>query len=231
MNKKVTTTLLVLACGVIFAAASFISDDQPYGYISPRALNTSHVSRGGTVTYMPWFDNGTFQGDLIALPVGSDGVVNELSPLWHGAAVLDGQHFETGRHIVTTDGAGTAIPFRFDDLTADQQAAVMSADVVNFIRGDRAQEGAAFRTRPSVLGAIIHSAPAYVQNAVSGYIGGGYSSYAAAQEGRDPRVYVGANDGMLHAFDADTRPGTLVGAQTVNPRYDYSVVNFNHYEP
>jgi len=204
MNKKLTAALLIVSGGALLAAAGFIADDQPYGYIAPSALNSSHVSRGGSIAYTPWFERATFKGDLIALPVASNGVVDVISPLWHGATELDAQHFDTGRRIVTTDGAGTAIPFRYDSLTGDQQTAVGSADLVDFIRGDRSLEGAGYRTRSSVLGAIIHSTPVYVQKAVGGYVGGGYLSYASMQGARDPRVYVGANDGVLHAFDADT---------------------------
>ena len=146
-----------------------------------------------------------FKGDLLALPVASNGVVDVLSPLWLGANELDAQHYDTGRRIVTTDGAGTAIPFRYDDLTADQQTAVGSADLVDFIRGDRS------------TGGIWHSAlvpahwaqsstprPFTSSKAIGGYVIGGYLSYAAAQSARDPRLYVGANDGMLHVFDADS---------------------------
>ena len=45
---------------------------------------------------------------------------------------------------------------------------------------------AKLRPRNSILGDIIHSRPYYVNDATN------------------PRVYVGANDGMLHAFDAVT---------------------------
>jgi len=204
MNRKVIAALLVFAGAVVFAAATFIANDQPYGYIAPPALNTSQVLKGNTVAYTPWFEPSTFQGDLLALPVASNGVVNVLSPLWQSATVLDGQNFDFGRRIVTTDGNGTAIPFRFANLTAGQQGAVVSETLLNFIRGDRTQEGIAYRTRSSVLGAIIHSAPVYVQKAVDGYPDGGYLSYAVTQAARSPRVYVGANDGMLHAFNADT---------------------------
>ncbi|MGZ8251270.1 MAG: pilus assembly protein, partial [Methylophilaceae bacterium] len=36
------------------------------------------------------------------------------------------------------------------------------------------------------------------------YVDSGYSAFATSQAGRARTVYVGANDGMLHAFDADT---------------------------
>ena len=204
MNKKFLTALFVVFGSAVFAAGIFIADYQPFGYVAPPALSSSHVSRGDAIAYTPWFERKNYKGDLLALPVASNGVVDVLSPQWHGANEIDAQHYDTGRRIVTTDGAGTAISFRYDDLTANQQIAVGSAELVNFVRGDRSKEGSPFRTRSSTLGAIIHSPPVYVRKAVGGYVGGGYLSYAVAQGERDPRIYVGANDGMLHAFDADT---------------------------
>ncbi len=62
-----------------------------------------------------------------------------------------------------------------------------SDDVVNYIAGDQSKEifrGGTLRTRASLIGTII--------NAVASY----------SQDTGD--VYVGANDGMLHAFNADT---------------------------
>ncbi len=37
----------------------------------------------------------------------------------------------------------------------------------------------------------------------------GYDAFKASQAGRTPMVYVGANDGMLHAFDATTEAPPL----------------------
>ncbi|EXF46423.1 Tfp pilus assembly protein tip-associated adhesin PilY1-like protein [Pseudomonas sp. BAY1663] len=45
--------------------------------------------------------------------------------------------------------------------------------------------------------------------------GGGYSEFVEAQQERAPRVYVGANDGMLHGFDAVTGQETFAFVPTV----------------
>ncbi len=120
---------------------------------------------------------------------------------------------------------------------------------VDYFRGDRTQEAAAasprFHLRTSVLGAIINSEAAYVSSPRSGYhdifppgspeanaalLGEQYTyaGYQNAERNRTPMVYVGANDGMLHAFDASTGteswafiPNTLIrngrlGQATIN---------------
>ena len=73
---------------------------------------------------------------------------------------------------------------------------------------------AAFRDRSSVLGDIVSSGTVYFpQNNPINYGGdliaveGGGSTYKAYVEGKaskPPVIYVGANDGMLHAFNAKT---------------------------
>ena len=99
----------------------------------------------------------------------------------------------------------------------------LTADEVNHIRGDRSEEGPNsndLRERNSLLGDIVHSGPAF--EGVPQWIGypliwkdnlypgttGPESDYFANFRNpyfnRRPMVYVGANDGMLHGFDADT---------------------------
>ncbi|MCH8930494.1 MAG: hypothetical protein IIA98_06195 [Proteobacteria bacterium] len=194
--------ILVLVGGSVLAAALFIANDQPWGYIAPPALSGTKFSSGNVVAYTPWFEIGSFRGDLMALPVSTTGAVNFLTPLWRAATVLDTQDFMTGRRIVTTDGLGAGISFQFAALTPAQQIQVDSPELLNFLRGDRSNEGNGFRIRSSVLGDIIHSTPVYVGKPSAGFSEAAYLSFAIANAGRSPRVYVGANDGMLHAFDA-----------------------------
>ena len=195
--------ILLLVGGAVLAAALFVANSQPWGYVAPPALSGGNFKHGDVVAYLPWFENGSFRGDLLALPVTASGKVNYLAPLWRAASNLDGQHYMTGRRIVTTDGLGGGIPFQFAELTPAQQLQVGSEIVLNYVRGDRSNEGpAGLRVRSSVLGDIIHSGPTYVGKPAAGYNFGGYLGFANANADRAPRVYVGANDGMLHAFDA-----------------------------
>ncbi len=90
--------------------------------------------------------------------------------------------------------------------------------LVDYLRGDRTMEGnekgvRPFRVRGNILGDIINSAPVvatkranYGWAAASGLSADLRSSYAAyvtgkSASGKKEYVYVGANDGMMHAFD------------------------------
>ena len=77
---------------------------------------------------------------------------------------------------------------------------------VGYLRGDRTQEGAAtnaFRRRSSLMGDIINSGPVYKKEADSSMTGdSSYLTFSTSIASRAATVYVGANDGMLHALRA-----------------------------
>lgn len=109
------------------------------------------------------------------------------------------------------------------DSTAEQEA------IVDFLRGDTTNaetNGGNYRDRSTALGDIVNSQPVYVgqpnPNLYTARSFDGVDEYAAFAEDpegdndnqgqdpeggdntREPVVYVAANDGMLHAFDALT---------------------------
>ena len=105
-------------------------------------------------------------------------------------------------------------------LSAAEKAQADEQTLVDFIRGDKTYEDkpnatppvvSIYRERKRILGDITESDPVYVGNPVFKYLDPGYltpiapatSSFADLQVTQNKKtVYVGANDGMLHAFDA-----------------------------
>jgi len=93
---------------------------------------------------------------------------------------------------------------------------------VDYVRGSRVNESTLsprLRARGSVMGAVIRGQPIYVSSPTSGHrdtfpIGspeqlaaaadGGYAVFQNTWVARSPTLYVAANDGMLHAFNART---------------------------
>jgi len=87
---------------------------------------------------------------------------------------------------------------------------------VSYLRGNGANEAntcgsctPSFRNRPtSKLGDIVHSSPNYVGapafNYPDNFESASYSAFASTWSKRTPMIYVGANDGMLHAINAST---------------------------
>jgi len=95
--------------------------------------------------------------------------------------------------------------------TADKALANDGANLVKFLTGtDQAIFRARYDETPdgkkvsNVLGDMIGSSPVYVGAPPLKYADSGYSAYQSGNAGRKGVVYVGANDGMLHAFEATT---------------------------
>jgi hypothetical protein len=176
------------------AAVVFSPDDQPVGWTSRPALTSYNLSSDREVIYRPEYRVGSWAGALYANRIDLSGTVSTSSP-WaspNAATLLDAQNWDSGRRIVTRSGSGSNVPFRWARLTTAQQAALGDATsgprLLNYVRGDRSQEypaSAALRERSTVLGDIQHSSVLHWDH------GGGKR-----------RLYVGANDGMLHVFDA-----------------------------
>jgi type IV pilus assembly protein PilY1 len=85
--------------------------------------------------------------------------------------------------------------------------------LVDYLRGNKTYEDTSintvaanrlFRERQATLGDISQSRPNYFKTSNVGYLDGNYKAFKASTASRTPAVYVGANDGMLHAFDANT---------------------------
>jgi type IV pilus assembly protein PilY1 len=110
------------------------------------------------------------------------------------------------------DSTQTSVLNRNGTGATDNQGALRLA----WLRGSRTNEAVLcggctpeFRTRPtSILGDIVDSSPYYVGappfNYPASFAPTSYASYYASKKTRPAMIYVGANDGMLHGFDAAT---------------------------
>jgi type IV pilus assembly protein PilY1 len=160
-------------------------------------------------------------GNLFAYPIDpTSGVVNTASPYWSAQPLLDTKAAAGSRLIATYDPLQNAgIPFEWSGgtpvngigattlLGQDLQAFAPDtngSDVLQYLRGNTAQEkanGGQFRNRSHILGDIVDSNPAYIGPSNEGIQSSSYISFAASTANRTPILYIGANDGMLHAFD------------------------------
>jgi type IV pilus assembly protein PilY1 len=132
----------------------------------------------GTKVFQAKYFSSKWYGEVQAYPVSGSGV-DVANPLWSATVPV-----VASRSIYTHNGtAGTTFP------TAAQNTALTPV-IADYIRGERTQEpqfnaAGLLRDRNTLLGDIVNSSPTYVKT-------------STAVE----TVYVGANDGMLHAFNA-----------------------------
>lgn len=171
--------------------------------------------------------SGTVRGSLVASVDDATGTITRTDR-WDAGAMLDtllisANKWDTDRFIVTAVPGASPLgkPFRFINLSTAQKAALGPVapanereDVLKFLRGDSTfhektaagidKPGGKYRTRKSFLGDIVDSEAIFVGAPSADYIDAlnpGYLAYKSSKATRKKMVYVGANDGMLHAFD------------------------------
>ncbi|GAA3951028.1 pilus assembly protein [Allohahella marinimesophila] len=191
----------------------------------------SAVVEGADFAYAANFNSENWSGDLraFALTADENGTLKVAeTPSWSAGAQL-ASRTPHSREIKIANTAGVLVDFEYANLTAAQQAQLslnslgeadaFGADRVTWLRGSDAMEDIRFRSRGQgasrkVLGDIVYSAPLYVgapsslnldkTEGFSRTDPNSYEVFKTLQAERRPMVYVGANDGMLHAFDANT---------------------------
>ena len=124
-------------------------------------------------------------------------------------------------------------------LTADQQSLAPGRLLVEYLRGDRYNEnpandnGQLYRIRSHLLGDIVNSEAVYVKNAPFIWdetLNPGYTSFYNAVQTRPATVYVTANDGMLHAFDASSgvERWAYIPSMVLPKLYQLADFNYSH---
>ncbi|WP_292919537.1 PilC/PilY family type IV pilus protein [Nitrosomonas sp.] len=197
------------------------------GSASAVAANSNSLMTNGRV-YQAKFNSGDWSGQLLSIPLSSTGVFGTAE--WNAGEVsLASGAINPASRVIITKGSNDGVSFEYGNLTTVQKAlldknAAGSTDNcgperVAFLRGGSTRESATgtftcssstsinnFRTRPvSKLGDIVNSGPLYVGKPSAGYSDvdhPGYKSFYTSYKDRIPMIYVGANDGMLHGFNA-----------------------------
>ncbi len=216
------------------------------GSAAAVAFNSTTLSTNSAV-YLALFESGAWSGDLEAYPLDANTGNVGSTRTWSAADVLDGETFSTTYRDILTYNTSASPPAGISFTWAVVNASsginpTIKADLsvkpdgttdtnaqarLNYIRGDRSNEGTGlnFRVRDSRLGDIVHSAPVYVGRPQLSWPEGDGDSIATTSNGwpegndnysyfknnnssdspagkkdRSGVVYVGANDGMLHGF-------------------------------
>lgn len=104
---------------------------------------------------------------------------------------------------------------QYTGWSADYKTEATSARLLNYLRGQTGFDTRdsntyrLFRERESTLGDFVGSSPRFVCKASANFADPGYETFANGLKtgstcSRTPVVYIGGNDGMLHAFNANT---------------------------
>lgn len=171
-------------------------------------LVPSKPDQAGTL-YQSAMQTADWSGSFIryAMAPGTGGLSQAKQAVWDAGALLTGSAIRAASPpperrnlhtaIVQADGTLVMVPFAWEALSPEQRAQLDPASDgsgpqrLAWLRGERSAEGTLFRARGSVLGTSVHSTPVYVGQSSQGLV-----------RARPDMLYLGANDGMLHAFNA-----------------------------
>lgn len=160
--------------------------------ITRRTGSGSNVSANSvsvsatTLVYQASYIAGDFTGDVTAYPIVG-GKVDTAAPAWNASAKMPA--WDARKIFTIESGTGTTFP------STSQAATIGSTAVIEYLKGNQkyAIDGTGDpltdyiyrkRVNNNVLGDIVNSSPSYLKD--------------------NNTVYIGANDGMMHAFDGTT---------------------------
>lgn len=146
------------------------------------AVSTVNLARGDSKAYFGTYNPAGWAGDLTANEIDPKTGSVKVDPTWSAGKKLLDRDWKTRVIAASVGGAGAA--FTKDNVKATVNPGGKYGDdaaLIDYLRGDRSGEGTAFRSRTSLMGAVINSEPAVSRD--------------------DGVVYVASGEGMLHAFD------------------------------
>ncbi len=172
----------------------------------------------GNRKYVPFYKSGAWTGDIRAFELDAKGQT-KVGPgangeLWSAGSKLPAWNL---RNIFTWNSS-TAAPsaFTWSAMGALNQTAIGpsagSSALVDYLRGDLSNEATAtvptnlYRARGTRFGDFINSNPVFVKGGRDlGYQtlttgGSTYNSFRTTKAARNGFLFVGSNDGMIHAF-------------------------------
>lgn len=232
--KKIAASVRAGTSSALGLGSSSVSTSGNVNYISQYGNNWTGGVRAQSLAL-------TTAGAVLSTDVLNTTPIWDATA-WLPPSSTPGALTSATRLIATSSafGAGNGVPFEIGagGITAAQKAmlgpsATFQQAVLDYVRGDACNEPAAgtaltppcsgtslgFRPRGStVLGDITNSQPAVYGKPSLPYadtpLNPGYSAFKTANAARTPVLYVGANDGMLHAFDATANCTTVGGVTT-----------------
>jgi type IV pilus assembly protein PilY1 len=186
-----------------------------FGELSDRKIDPATGIVGTSVAWT--------SSDTVGLKVGSTSDTRVIKMLDTSTAPMGLKDFSYAAMSATERGwfdNKCGVMSQCAALTADNQVIVNSgANIVNWLRGrqayaddsvlrayartDKTPAGAS-GPLPIVMGDIASSKPAYLREPRKGYSSSAYDTFKTTWKDRTPTVFVSANDGMLHAFNAKT---------------------------
>ncbi len=194
------------------------------GAAAAAATSNLEPVAGDNFAYVASFETQTWVGNMEAKEIDLTTGALSTTSNWAVQGILDAQN---DRKIYGFDGTisgadkkvliksnttatlPTAWASYFNPTSVPQCATLSNCDGATsanlfayLMGGADTTTNKSYRVRDHILGDIVNSQPVYAKQPALNYSDSGYSAFKATS--RKSMVYVGANDGFMHAFDAST---------------------------
>lgn len=182
------------------------------GASAAAAANGGSISTESRI-FQAQFNSGDWSGRLLSFAVNNTDGTIITEPVWEAGELLNNSD-PSNRNIIAGDPNGTSAgPFLWASLNSEQQALLnidpttgevddLGEQRVLALRGQN-QSNPEIRDRSNRLGDLINSDPEFVGAPRFLYNFDGYQEFFESNVNRRQVIYVGGNDGMLHAFNAE----------------------------
>lgn len=208
---------------------------QQISSASAVSANSTRI-QNDTLVYQARYNTTDWTGELLAYKVKEDGALGDLA--WRTSS--QGKFKKSDERNIFTFNGSQGKAFLWDNLSQEQKISLQKAgessdnNARNRLSWLRGSSVSGMRSRNEVLGDIVNSDPIFVGQQNNGYIvpntdkadepADTYLKYVSSKAERTPLVVVGANDGMVHAFNADSGveefayvPASLYKTRSVSP--------------
>ncbi len=225
-NYFLVTNALSLKEELNKAFSKILADTQASGGVAASGARADT----DLLAYVPQYNSSDWTGDLRAHKFAAGGAL-AMPAEWSASELLESNNARNLYFVDLVNGTNGVSPFTQTGLGGNTAAAtklglgtpaaVAAAysgatveDVIDYLSGDHDNElrnGGHFRDRASRLGDIYGSQPTVLNKASYGYTNlpnsHNYANFVRGKQNRASVVFVGSNDGFLHAFDASENGG------------------------
>lgn len=209
---------------------------QLRAYTTSFSVALPQVAETGNASFSSQYDSSNWTGELTGNELSFSAATGEptATQRWLAsdrlATQLAGNGWDNNRRVATWNSAtNVGVPFRYTNISAAQRTALDTsyrtggdaADYLNYLRGERTYETSSataanrfYRTRARLLGDIVGSKVQAVgppSLPLSNSANPGYTTFKGTWSARPTVAYVGANDGMLHAFNGSVATNDAAG--------------------
>jgi type IV pilus assembly protein PilY1 len=185
-----------------FTSAEWIGDVQKFSINPSDGTISTTAAWSATTQLKAMIDAGTARTVYYFKKDTGTAMTGTLRAFTYANLTTDALNGNFDNFCSKTGAGGGAAPVQCATLTStDKTTANSGANLVSWLLG---ASNAVYRTRDAALGDIINSSPIYVGAPKFKYTENNYGTFASNKASRAGTLYVGANDGMLHAFDRAT---------------------------